>query len=106
MHSTDQRDRAHEKNPPVGSSNSGRNSCLDYARTRGLDNPHLATALYRNARVDGRGILETDPILAENVRRIFQLFAYETCTLDVVVEIDPEFVRFRKARGGQATPRN
>jgi site-specific DNA recombinase len=41
---------------------------------------------YRNLRKEGRGIVEIDPIPAENVRRIFQLFAYGNCTLDMVVE--------------------
>src|SRR5262249_22503911 len=41
---------------------------------------------YRNIRVDGRGIVEVDPISAANVRRIFQLYAYQSLTLDGVVE--------------------
>ena len=41
---------------------------------------------YRNIRKDGRGMVETDPIPAENVKRIFHLFAYENHTLDTLVE--------------------
>src|SRR3984885_2140607 len=40
---------------------------------------------YRNVRKEGRGIVEIDPVPADNVRRIFQLFAYEPLTLDGVV---------------------
>jgi site-specific DNA recombinase len=41
---------------------------------------------YRNVRIDGRGMVEIDPIPAENVRRIFHLFAYNNHTLDTLVE--------------------
>ena len=41
---------------------------------------------YLNVRVDGRGIVEIDPINAPKVRRIFELFAYHGCTLDMIVE--------------------
>ena len=41
---------------------------------------------YRNVRIDGRGIVEVDPVPGENVRRIFELYAYHTLTLDGVVE--------------------
>ena len=41
---------------------------------------------YRNVRKEGRGIVEVDPIPAANVRRIFQLYAYQNLTLDGVVE--------------------
>ena len=41
---------------------------------------------YRNVRVDGRGIVEVDPVSAPKVRRIFELFAYHGCTLDMLVE--------------------
>jgi site-specific DNA recombinase len=40
---------------------------------------------YRNVRRDGRGIVEIDVPAADNVRRIFQLYAYEPLTLDAVV---------------------
>lgn len=46
----------------------------------------LAPYGYRNVRKNGRGIVETDPIPAENVRRIFELYAYENQTVDGVVE--------------------
>lgn len=41
---------------------------------------------YRNIRKDGRGMVEIDPVPAENVKRIFHLFAYENHTLDTLVE--------------------
>ena len=41
---------------------------------------------YRNVRKDGRGIIETDPVEAANVKRMFHLYAYENLTLDGVVE--------------------
>lgn len=41
---------------------------------------------YRNIRVDGRGIVKIDPENAPKVRRIFELFAYHHCTLDMLVE--------------------
>jgi site-specific DNA recombinase len=41
---------------------------------------------YRNVRKDGRGVVEVDSIQADNVRRIFHLFAYENHTLDTLVE--------------------
>jgi len=40
---------------------------------------------YRNVRKDGRGMVEIDPIPAENVKRIYHLFAYENHTLDTLV---------------------
>jgi len=46
----------------------------------------LAPYGYRNVRQDGRGIVEIDPIPADNVRRIFRLFAYENHTLDTLVD--------------------
>jgi DNA invertase Pin-like site-specific DNA recombinase len=46
----------------------------------------LAPYGYRNARKEGRGIVEIDPVAAENVRRIFNLYAYENLTLDGVTE--------------------
>jgi site-specific DNA recombinase len=51
---------------------------------------------YRNVRRDGRGVIEIDPIPADNIRRIFQLYAYENLTLDGVVErINAEGRTFR-----------
>lgn len=41
---------------------------------------------YRNVRKDGRSLVEIDPVPAENIRRIFHLFAYEPLTIDMVVE--------------------
>ncbi len=41
---------------------------------------------YRNVRKEGRGMVEIDPIPAENVKRIFHLFAYENHTLDTLGE--------------------
>jgi site-specific DNA recombinase len=41
---------------------------------------------YRNIRKEGRGMVEIDPVPAENVKRIFHLFAYENHTLDTLVE--------------------
>ena len=46
----------------------------------------LAPYGYRNVRKDGRGIIETDQEQAANVKRIFQLYAYENLTIDGVVE--------------------
>lgn len=40
---------------------------------------------YRNVRIDGRSIVQVDAVQAANVRRIYQLYAYEHCTLDMVV---------------------
>lgn len=41
---------------------------------------------YRNIRKDGRGMVEVDPVPADNVKRIFQLFAYHNHTLDTLIE--------------------
>ena len=41
---------------------------------------------YRNIRKDGRGVVEVDQEAAANVKRIYQLYAYENMTLDVVTE--------------------
>jgi site-specific DNA recombinase len=46
----------------------------------------LAPYGYRNVRKDGRGVVEVDPAEADNVRRMFRLYAYENKTLDGVVE--------------------
>ena len=37
-------------------------------------------------RKDGRSLVEFDPATADNVRRVFQLFAYEPLTIDGVIE--------------------
>ncbi len=53
---------------------------------------------YRNVRKDGRGLVEVDPETADNVRRMFHLFAYEPLTLDALVErLHAEGRRFRAA---------
>jgi site-specific DNA recombinase len=39
---------------------------------------------YKNVRNDGRCLTEIDPPAAENVRRIFHLYAYEPLTLDAL----------------------
>ncbi|MCC6908165.1 MAG: recombinase family protein [Phycisphaerales bacterium] len=39
---------------------------------------------YRNVRRDGRCVTEVDPPAAENVKRIFHLYAYEPLTLDAL----------------------
>ncbi len=41
---------------------------------------------YRNVRKNGRGIVEIDPVPAENIKRIFQLFAWENHSLDSLVD--------------------
>ena len=41
---------------------------------------------YRNVRKDGRGLIEVDPVKAPKVRRIFELYAYESHTLDSLLE--------------------
>jgi DNA invertase Pin-like site-specific DNA recombinase len=41
---------------------------------------------YRNVRIDGRGVVEIDPVNAPKVRRIFELFAYHSLTLDMLIE--------------------
>jgi site-specific DNA recombinase len=53
---------------------------------------------YRNIRRDGRGLIELDPETADNVRRMFTLFAYEPLTIDGLVErLHKEGRRFRPA---------
>lgn len=41
---------------------------------------------YRNVRVDGRSLVEIDPVNGPKVRRIFELYAYHHHTLDSLVE--------------------
>lgn len=54
---------------------------------------------YRNVRKEGRGMIEIDPQAAENVRRIFHLYAYENLTLDGLVErINAEGLVFRPSQ--------
>ena len=47
--------------------------------------PGKAPYGYRNIRVNGRRVVEVDPVAAANVQRIFQLYAYENKTLEGVV---------------------
>ncbi len=47
--------------------------------------PGKASYGYRNVRANGRRVVEVDPEAAANVRRIFQLYAYENQTLEGVV---------------------
>ena len=44
----------------------------------------LAPYGYKNVRKEGRGMVDIDPAPAENVRRIFHLYAYENLTIDGV----------------------
>jgi hypothetical protein len=48
--------------------------------------PGKASYGYRNVRSNGRRIVEVDPEAAANVRRIFQLYAYENQTLQGIVD--------------------
>ena len=48
--------------------------------------PGKASYGYRNVRINGRSIVEIDQLAAANVRRIFQLYAYENQTLEGVVD--------------------
>ena len=41
---------------------------------------------FRNVRVNGRGLIEQDPIDAPKVQRIFELFAYQPLTLDTLAD--------------------
>lgn len=41
---------------------------------------------YRNVRSNGRSTVHVDPIAGDNVRRIFELYSYESLTLDQLVE--------------------
>ncbi len=51
---------------------------------------------YRNVRKDGRSLVEIDSEAADNVRRMFHLFAFEPLTLDALVErLHAEGRRFR-----------
>jgi len=60
---------------------------------------------YRNIRREGRGIIEFDPLPAENVRRMFHLFAYEPLTLDALVSrLEREGREFRP--GSRKFPRS
>ncbi len=41
---------------------------------------------YRNIRVDGRGVIEVDPENAPKIRRIHDLYAYHSFTLDSLIQ--------------------
>lgn len=41
---------------------------------------------YRNERVDGRSLVKLDPAPAQNVKLIFDLYAHQNCTIDMVVQ--------------------
>ncbi len=57
----------------------------------------LAPYGYKNVRKEGRGIVEIDPVAADNVRRIFHLYAYGNQTIDGVTErMDAENRVWRK----------
>ncbi|GMU37841.1 MAG: recombinase family protein [Phycisphaerae bacterium] len=61
---------------------------------------------YRNVRRDGRCVTEVDPAAAENVKRIFHLYAYEPLTLDGLrdrlhaegMEYRPDAPRFTRSK--------
>ena len=58
----------------------------------------LAPYGYRNVRKDGRGVIEVDKEQADNIRRIFHLYAYENFTVDgVVKKINSENRVFRNS---------
>ncbi len=48
--------------------------------------PGKAPYGFRNVRADGRRVIELDPVAAANVRRMFQLYAYQNYTLDGIVK--------------------
>ena len=59
----------------------------------------LAPYGYRNIRKDGRGVIEVDTEAAANVKRIFNLYAYENLTLDGMVErVNAEGRTWRKSQ--------
>ena len=41
---------------------------------------------YRNIRIEGRSLVETDEMKARNVRRLFDLYAYQGHTLDSLID--------------------
>jgi len=59
----------------------------------------LAPYGYRNVRVNGRGLIEIDPERAERVRCLFRMYAYEHCTLDMIVSrLAQENIRYTDAQ--------
>ena len=60
---------------------------------------------YRNVRKEGRSLVEFDPVPADNIRRMFHLFAYEPLTLDALVaKLEREGREFRP--GSRKFPRS
>jgi site-specific DNA recombinase len=60
--------------------------------------PGKASYGYRNVRANGRRVVEVDPEAAANVRRIFQLYAYENQTLEgVVARLHAEGAMYRSS---------
>jgi len=54
---------------------------------------------YRNVRVEGRGLVEVHPEHEGKIRRIFELFAYNSLTLDSLLErLEDEGIEYTKAR--------
>jgi site-specific DNA recombinase len=54
---------------------------------------------YRNVRVEGRSLVEIDPMDGPKVRRVFELFAYGNHTLDSLVDaLDKEGIEYRPSR--------
>jgi site-specific DNA recombinase len=41
---------------------------------------------YRNIRINGRGLIEVDPVNGPKVKRIFELFAYSPLTLETLID--------------------
>lgn len=56
---------------------------------------------YKNVRVDGRSIVETDPVDAPKVKRIFELYAYHSLTLDMLkIRIAKEGIEYKPSMPG------
>ena len=54
---------------------------------------------YRNNRIEGRSIVEIDPEHGSKVRRIFELFAFNSLTLDSLLErVEDEGIGYTKTR--------
>lgn len=47
---------------------------------------HACEGRYRLVRINGRSIVELDPIQAPKVRRIFELFAFSPLTLETLIQ--------------------
>ncbi len=48
--------------------------------------PTVAPYGYVSERIDGRSVVKVEPQEAENVRYVFDLYAYHHCTIDMVVQ--------------------